>query len=130
MRGAGAGAAAEPGAVGALQALVEKSQKCIGVQAREAARRHGLTGVAPALARLLSLALEAHLSGLLRRAFALERQHVDAGRRLPGMAPTSDTRRQVGPGMLRTWDCLLSLSAWHGAHQRHALAGRVRYNQV
>lgn len=66
------------------------------MQAREAARRHGLTGVAPALARLLSLALEAHLGGLLRRAFGLERQRMDAARRLPGMVPTDDTRRQVG----------------------------------
>ena len=53
--------------------------------------------MAPALARLLSLALEAHLGGLLRRAFSLERQRMDAARRLPGMAPTDDTRRQVGP---------------------------------
>lgn len=65
------------------------------LQAREAARRHGLASVAAPLAQLLSLALEAHLAGLLQRAFALERQRADAARRLPGMAAASDTRRQA-----------------------------------
>jgi len=67
------------------------------LQAREAARRHGLASVAAPLAQLLSLALEAHLAGLLQRAFALERQRADAARRLPGMAAASDTRRQARP---------------------------------
>ena len=55
------------------------------VQVSEAAAQHGISSVAPELHAFLSTALDAHLSGLIRRAGVAARQRADVGRRVPGM---------------------------------------------
>ena len=66
---------------------------------RDVARRHGVGHASVDVHRYLSYALEAHLGGLLRAGFRMQRVRDDLGRRAPGAQPVpgmaADPRRHV-----------------------------------
>lgn len=64
-------------------------------RAVEAARRHGLKSVAPEVYEYLSMAVEAHMAGMLTAMAKSAQQRHDVARDYPGMARTGPNLRQV-----------------------------------
>ncbi|KAG1677134.1 hypothetical protein FOA52_000940 [Chlamydomonas sp. UWO 241] len=79
----------------ATQAEYVLSERPLLRRAVEAARRHGLTSVAPDVYQYLALAAEVHLAGLLRDAAKSAQQRSDPARDFPGMMRSGPNLRQA-----------------------------------
>lgn len=74
---------------------IERCSEEASVQVDEIARRHGLSSVDPQVYRLLSRALDAHFSTVIKQVFTMARQRTDADRRRPGMVMSNNLRKKL-----------------------------------